>query len=150
MGYENKCQWTSCPDPVPTPAPTQPTVSPTPTPSPSCKMIEAQVPAGKRCKGKPVGGWGELGKGMSARDCQQACTKEESCTFAVHKKGVCYHPHAEPCMSCSLSQSGPYSRRRNLWVLEPLSNSLQSNFGEGWQHHHSLLCRLVCLRTELG
>jgi len=89
--YENKCQWTSCPDPVPTPAPTQLTVSPTPAPSPPCKMIEAQVPAGKRCKGKPVGGWGELGKGMSARDCQQACTKEESCTFAVHKKGVCSH-----------------------------------------------------------
>jgi len=78
--------------PVPTPAPTTPQpVSPTPNPSPTCKMIDAQVPVGKRCKGKPVGGWGELGKGMTEMECQQACTSLESCVFAVHKQGMCSH-----------------------------------------------------------
>jgi len=99
MQYEKKCQWTSCPVPRPTPAPTfaptaQPTSSPTPPPSPTpqpCRMEDATVPAGKRCKGKPVGGWGSLGKGLTADECKQACVAEDSCNFAAYKQGTCSH-----------------------------------------------------------
>lgn len=106
MQYERKCQWKSCPTPTPapptsTPAPTaaptatptaQPTVSPTQPPSPTptpCNMVDAGVPAGRRCKGKPVGGWGKLGTDLSASECQEACLADASCNFAVYKQGMC-------------------------------------------------------------
>lgn len=102
MMYENKCQWTSCPDPLPTPAPTlAPTLQPTPSPAPAtprpsptpalCSMMDAAVPEGKRCKGKPVGGWGKLGVGVTAEACQQACIALQTCVFAVYKQGRCSH-----------------------------------------------------------
>jgi len=97
MQYEKKCQWTSCPSPRPTPAPTstptaEPTAAPMPPPSPApvpCRMQLAAIPAGQRCKGKPVGGWGSLGKGLTADECKQACLAEDSCNFATYKKGTC-------------------------------------------------------------
>jgi len=92
MQFENKCRWTSCPVPRPTPAPTSAptTMAPTPSPAPQpCRLVEAGVPAGKRCKGKPVGGWGGLGKGLTKDECQQACLAEETCKFATYKQGVC-------------------------------------------------------------
>merc|ERR1719330_1174393 len=97
MQYENKCQWTACPDPTPVPSP-EPTVAPTPVPTPrqdptaapspaptQCVMETATVPEGKRCKGKPVGGWEGLGKGLTEAECQQACIAEDGCVFAVYK-----------------------------------------------------------------
>lgn len=99
MSSENKCRWNSCPDPVPTPAPTlapmaQPTPAPatprpSPTPSLSCSMKDASVPEGKRCRGKPVGGWGKLGVGVTAEACKQSCIALQTCKFAVFKQGKC-------------------------------------------------------------
>lgn len=99
MQYEKKCQWKSCPTPTPAPttmpttAPTaQPTLAPTQPPSPTptpCQMVDAAVPTGRRCKGKPAGGWGKLGKGLTPDECQQACLAEASCKFAAYKQGVC-------------------------------------------------------------
>merc|ERR1719444_433120 len=61
---------------------------PSPVPLP-CRMQLAAIPAGQRCKGKPVGGWGNLGKGLTADECKQACLAEDSCNFATYKKGTC-------------------------------------------------------------
>merc|ERR1712085_150506 len=52
-------------------------------------MQLAAIPSGRRCKGKPVGGWGSLGKGLTADECKQACLAEDTCSFATYKKGTC-------------------------------------------------------------
>jgi len=36
-----------------------------------------------------MGGWGGLGKGLTADDCQQACLAEVTCKFATYKQGTC-------------------------------------------------------------
>merc|ERR1719189_2374923 len=48
-------------------------------------MESATVPAGKRCKGRPVNGWAGLGKGLTKAECQVACIAEDACVFAVYK-----------------------------------------------------------------
>jgi len=54
-------------------------------------MIDASVPGGHRCSGKPPSGWGSLGFGLSPKTCQDACLLDPLCNFAVYKekKGVC-------------------------------------------------------------
>lgn len=97
MQYENKCLWTACADPTPVPSP-EPTAAPSPVPPPpqeptaapspaptQCAMKNSTVPEGKRCKGKPVGGWSGLGKGLTEAECQLACIAEDACVFAVHR-----------------------------------------------------------------
>merc|ERR1719330_1183718 len=83
MQYENKCQWTACPDPTPMPTP-EPTLAPSPAPTP-CVMENAAVPEGKRCKGRPVSGWSGLGKDLTQAECQMACIADDACVFAVYR-----------------------------------------------------------------
>jgi len=42
-------------------------------------MEDSEVPVGRRCKGKPVGGWGSLGKGLTVDECKQACNERPGC-----------------------------------------------------------------------
>lgn len=97
MQYESKCQWTACPDPTPVPSPeptAAPSAAPTPSPEPTtapspvptqCVMKNATVPEGKRCKGRPIGGWAGLGRGLTEAECQLACIAKDACAYAVYK-----------------------------------------------------------------
>jgi len=49
------------------------------------QMVDAGVPAGKRCAGDPVGGWDDLGVGVTAQQCQRACHHSPPCMFAVFR-----------------------------------------------------------------
>jgi hypothetical protein len=54
--------------------------------STSPSMVLANVPAGHRCKGAPLSGWGGLGSGLSSEACQDACLADPMCKFAVYKQ----------------------------------------------------------------
>jgi len=51
-------------------------------------MIET---TNKKCKGRPLSGWGGLGKNLPRMTCQQKCLADLSCMFAVYRKknGAC-------------------------------------------------------------
>jgi hypothetical protein len=66
----------------------------TPTPSPQQRMVPALMPAGHRCKGRPmtINGkrWSNLGEGRSPESCQRACLdRAVECNFVVLKQGRC-------------------------------------------------------------
>merc|ERR1712032_1552913 len=50
-------------------------------------MVLANVPAGHRCRGAPLSGWGGLGSGLSSEACRDACLVDPLCKFAVYKQG---------------------------------------------------------------
>jgi hypothetical protein len=46
--------------------------------------LGATLRSKKRCAGRPHGGWGAMGKKLSAKACQAACLAADGCRFAVY------------------------------------------------------------------
>jgi len=58
----------------------------------AAKKLEPLGKANERCYGTPPGGWGNLGKGLSEKACQDACLSNPACkflTFKAGKKSIC-------------------------------------------------------------
>lgn len=73
--------------------------------APAEEMVDAGVPAGKRCAGQPsttssgASDWGNLGDGVSAGECRAACLADASCKFAVYKETTSKCTSFEVCSS---------------------------------------------------
>merc|ERR1712176_995444 len=55
------------------------------------EAMDMSISIDRKCRGRPMSGWGGLGKSLGRTDCQQKCLEDTSCLFAVYrpKNGAC-------------------------------------------------------------
>jgi hypothetical protein len=108
-------------------------------------MVDAELPAGYRCKGDPISGWNGLGMHVTARQCHKACLDDTSCAFAVFKPTFDADPlitqtgGCSSFASCSSYRSVSWSPPPKVWknlkvahkAVTAVSGMIEANVSAG-------------------